>query len=201
MQCATLGRFPLARLAPVTLATMVAATAVTTTACSSRAPRVAAPVEISIPPMGGAAASSTTGASVTQREPCHAVLQAEEIDTAGKQCVLDEQVSQSTGVLDYPCNGDGPATATFAEHKFEGTLSQGRLELTLRTEVDWDDGCHWETRQSVVGERPLEELTWGYNERPLSGTACLGACQASATIRVRPGANRGSPHRSNEPGE
>jgi hypothetical protein len=151
-------------------------------ACTRAAPPAASPVEISIPPLGDAGSSASTAAEVTRLTECRARLRAERIRT-GASCILDEQVSQGPGLLLYPCSGDGPASATFGEHRFEGVMSAGRAALELTTELDWDDGCHWETKQALLGD--ITSLTWSYSERAVSGTKCFGACTATATVRAR----------------
>lgn len=135
------------------------------------------------------------------RDQCTARLRAAPIKTnAG--CTLDERISKGNGVLVYPCSGGGDFEAIFGEHHFRGTLTGtsgstssttangngGTLSLLLTTELDWDDGCHWETQQSIRGEWHREgkhpKLVWSYDERPVQGTGCFASCKARADIEV-----------------
>ena len=77
----------------------------------------------------------------------------------------------------------------FAEHRFQGKLSGSTLDLTLTTELDWEDHCHWETQQRIRGPWKLDtkthpRLVWSYSEAPVQGTGCFGACVARAEIEV-----------------
>ena len=68
-------------------------------------------------------------------------------------------------------------------------MSDASLLLLLGTELDWEDGCHWETKQAIRGEWKREspkhmKITWSYSEAPVSGTGCYGACKATADIEI-----------------
>jgi hypothetical protein len=122
---------------------------------------------------------------------CTARLRASTIKTA-EGCTLDERISKNNGVLLYPCSGDGPFEAVFGEHRFSGTVSAGILQLALTTELDWDDGCHWETQQAIRGEwrrdhdrdRKPAKLVWTYEEHPVNGVGCFGSCKARADVEL-----------------
>lgn len=122
---------------------------------------------------------------------CTARLRAATIKT-NPGCTLDERISQGDGVLSFPCAGIGELEATFGEHHFRGTtVNAGTVHLQLTTELDVDDGCHWETQQSIRGEWRREgrdgkpsKLVWIYSEQPVQGTGCFGSCTARAEIEV-----------------
>lgn len=153
-------------------------------ACTRAAPPPSAPVEIAIPPLGDAGAVAPVAAAPPDASRCTAKLRAGKIRT-GPTCVLDEQISKGDGLLLYPCaGGSGPVEARFGEHRFQGTLENGNLSLSLDTELDWDDGCHWKTEQAIVGALADKRLTWTYGEHPVSGTKCFGSCQANAPITI-----------------
>jgi hypothetical protein len=103
-------------------------------------------------------------------------------------CQLDERLTRGPGTLTFPCSGeDGEAEGVFGEHHFVGTIASGTLSLDLTTELDWDDGCHWETRQGIRGdfrEGKRSKLSWTYSERPVAGTKCAGSCKAQADIEI-----------------
>ncbi len=101
----------------------------------------------------------------------------------GASCQLDEQVSKSAGRLRYPCNGDGPVDLDVGSHRFTGSLVGGRVQLELTTELDWDDGCHWETHQTVTGALRGSTLRWTYSEKPVRGQNCFASCTATADMK------------------
>ena len=161
----------------------------TAAACVREGAPPVAPVDVAVadlPDAGAAAQLPVTSAPSSGR--CNARLQPQPIKT-GAGCTLDERISQAAGHLSYPCSGNGDAEAVFGEHHFEGTMSNGTLTLDLTTEIDWEDGCHWETKQEIVGELRGEaknaKLAWSYTEGPVAGTNCYGSCEAKAEIHVR----------------
>ena len=121
------------------------------------------------------------------RDRCTARISAGVIKT-GANCTLDERISKGNGTLLYPCSGEGPVEAVFAEHRFEGRLSEGSITLALTTELDWEDGCHWETKQTMRGDwkrdAKKQKLSWSYSERPVTGSSCFGQCVARADVEV-----------------
>ena len=89
----------------------------------------------------------------------------------------------------FPCSGTGVVEAAFGEHRFDGSMNDGTMVLNLTTEIDWEDGCHWQTKQRIRGELRREgkdakstKLSWTYSEAPVSGSGCYGACKASTDI-------------------
>lgn len=158
--------------------------------CGRATPPVA-PIDIVVRELDGGAELAVADASSEAAPParCSARLLASTIRT-NSGCVLDERISASTGELSFPCRGDGPAEAVFDDHRFEGVMTDGKLSLALRTELDWEDGCRWETRQSMGGdlergeEKIAGSLAWTYAESTLSGTGCGAPCRATARVRV-----------------
>lgn len=148
------------------------------------------PVEIAIGEVGdGGVAPAVVAAPPSSNNRCSATLEVGGIDT-GSGCTLDERVSGGSGLLHYPCQGDGAVDAVFRDHRFQGVVTDGKVALDLTTEIDWEDGCHWETKQRIAGEwrrdaRTLK-LVWTYSEAPVSGTKCYGSCKASADITIDP---------------
>ena len=164
--------------------------AVLASACVREGAPVVAPVEIAVANLGDAGpvpvvVGSPKPSSSNNR--CSAALEVAPIKT-GSGCTLDERVSAGSGLLRYPCQGDGAVEAVFKEHRFQGVVNDGNYLLDLTTEIDWEDGCHWETKQRIAGEWRREgrstKLVWTYSEGPVSGTGCYGACKASADITV-----------------
>jgi len=170
-------------------ATLAVALLGSTVACMREGAPPIAPVDVAVTDLadaGVAAQLPITSAPTNGR--CTARLKPQPIKT-GAGCTLDERISKATGVLSYPCSGNGNVEAVFAEHHFEGTMSDGTLTLGLTTEIDWEDGCHWETKQAIVGELRGEartaKLMWSYTEGPVTGTGCFGSCEARAEIDLR----------------
>lgn len=102
----------------------------------------------------------------------------------GASCQLDEQISKSPGRLRYPCNGDGPVDLDVGSHRYTGSLVGGKVQLELTTELDWDDGCHWETHQTVTGALRGSTLRWTYSEKPVRGQSCFASCTATADMKA-----------------
>lgn len=161
-------------------------------ACAREGPPPVAPVEVAVADLGDAGTAPTIiglppSSSASNR--CSGTLEVAPIKT-GSGCTLDERVSAGAGILRYPCQGDGTVEAIFKEHRFQGIVSDGKYVLDLATEIDWEDGCHWETKQRIVGEQRREgratKLVWTYSEAPVSGTGCYGSCKATADITVEP---------------
>ncbi len=183
---------------PVTVVAAIA-TGALATACAREGAPVLAPVEVTIENGdGGAMPLVISGPSspAIDREHCTAVLRSATIKT-NPGCTLDERISHGNGTLHYPCNGDGPVEAVFGEHHFLGNITETSVALTLGTELDWEDGCHWETKQAILGsnwkregnapttaKRRLPHLIWSYSEAPVTGTNCYGSCTATADIEV-----------------
>ncbi len=105
----------------------------------------------------------------------------------GASCQLDEQISKGPGRLRHPCSGDGPVELEVGTQRFSGSLVGGKVALELTTELDWDDGCHWETHQTVTGLMRGSTLRWSYTEKPVRGQGCFAACTASADLKVTTG--------------
>jgi hypothetical protein len=171
------------------------------TACVREGVAVVAPVDVTIDNGdGGAAMPLVIAASPPplERDRCTAVLRAATIKT-NPGCTLDERLSHGNGTLLYPCAADGPVEAIFGEHHFNGTVTGAAVALALGTELDWEDGCHWETKQVILGSFPRAgsgagagaakkrpKLVWSYSEAPVTGTSCYGSCTATADIEVAP---------------
>lgn len=181
----------------LSIASFVGLAALGASACMREGAAVVAPVEVTIDNGDGGPAMPLVIAAPsppTERDRCTAVLRAATIKT-NPGCTLDERLSHGNGTLLYPCAGDGPVEAIFGEHHFSGKISESAVTLALGTELDWEDGCHWETKQVIVGtwkrdasanakRRP--KLSWSYSEAPVNGTGCYGSCTATAEIEVVP---------------
>lgn len=164
-------------------------TCVRCAACAPRGSQAVPPVEVTIAPVSAPAPLSIAASSPKHdaSDRCSARLRPAKIKTAAN-CQLDERLTRGPGVLVFPCAGaDGDAEAIFGEHHFVGNVSGGVLILDLSTELDWDDGCHWQTRQGIRGGLPpgsRTKLSWTYTERPVAGVQCAGSCTAQADIDV-----------------
>jgi hypothetical protein len=159
-------------------------------ACMRQATPPTVPVDVTVVDLGDAGMRVTAPAARPGEgaDRCTARLAPGAINTA-PGCTLDERLTQGEGVLLYPCSGTGASEAVFGEHRFEGTMREGAVLLGLTTEIDWEDGCHWETKQSIRGVVLSEEgakLGWTYSEGPVRGASCYGACKAVAEIVVVP---------------
>ncbi len=157
-------------------------------ACTPELPPPAAPVDLAIPPLGSA--SAPREAPPSRPTSCTARLSAEAIQTA-EGCQLDERISRGAGELSFPCNGDGAIEAVFGEHRFEGRLTNGLVNLAPTPEPDWQDNCRWETQQDLRGKMKVEggsaqttKLYWTYSEKPIRGERCYSACVARAAVVV-----------------
>jgi hypothetical protein len=159
-------------------------------ACAREGAPPIAPVEVAIAELDGGATVIPIAPSPppSARDRCTARLTANPINT-GKGCTLDERISQGRGLLLYPCSGNGAVEAVFGEHHFAGTMNDGTMTLDLTTEIDWEDKCHWQTQQRILGDvrraaGKKGKLGWTYSEGPVSGINCYGSCEASADIDV-----------------
>jgi hypothetical protein len=167
------------------------AVALAVAACgAARGGAVQAPVELSIPPLGSAAAVDIVSSGERSGGECTLQLVATRIEKSSPGCYLDEHISKGPGVLRYPCNGEGTAEADFGPDHYTGSVARGELELEHSTELDWEDGCRWGTHALIqgnvlaAGEAVLRPLTWRYFDRVVSGSDCSGLCVAKASIDV-----------------
>ena len=171
-------------------ATFTVALVAAAVACGREGAPPLAPVEVAVSDLDGGASQIAIALTPppAARDRCTARLMAETIKT-GAGCTLDERLSKGSGLLLYPCSGNGVVEAVFGEHRFEGTMNDGALQLNLTTEIDWEDGCHWQTKQRIRGALARDEgksakLAWTYTEAPVTGTGCYGSCKASTDIAV-----------------
>ena len=105
----------------------------------------------------------------------------------GSTCYVDEKVTKRPGTLRFPCQGDGPATARFGSYLFRGEMRGGEVDLVLRTEFPWDDGCRWTSEQHLRGKPSTGRMGFSYAERPKPDqNGCMPACSAEATVTVAP---------------
>lgn len=169
----------------------VAGLASTTPACVREGAPVVAAVDIAEVDAGATPLVIAPRPPVSSRSQCTATLRAMPIKT-DEGCTLDERISKGNGTLVFPCSGEGELEAVFGEHHFRGAARNGTLHLTLHTELDWDDGCHWETLQSLRGDWArggrdggrAPKLVWTYEEHAVSGTGCFASCEARADVEV-----------------
>jgi hypothetical protein len=175
----------------------------TLVACAGqRGATVQAPVDVAIAPLGGLPAPMITSTGERSTSDCSIRLAAARIEKSSPGCYLDEHISHGPGLLQYPCDGDGLATADFGEHHYEGQIERGEVHVVLSTELDWEDGCRWGTQASIsgtvthAGEPTLGKLSWQYLDHVISGSGCSGVCRAKASMGVtstKPKVGRGNP--------
>lgn len=162
---------------------------VTMIACaeSSAAPIVAVEPMAPIAPMATTPTTTPPGKTKGRGGRCSAKLVAGGI-RAKPSCFLDEQISHGAGRLEYPCEGNGNASATFGDHVYEGEVRDGTLEMKTSSELDYTDGCHWTSQQTITGSPTEKSLRWVYAESAVSvtgSTQCLPPCDATADIAIR----------------
>ncbi|MEI8256094.1 MAG: hypothetical protein WCJ30_10530, partial [Deltaproteobacteria bacterium] len=117
----------------LTLIVATATTLIAAGAASGLAPK---------PPrrLAGTALAADTGPS------CTAALSVQP-PRVRSSCTIDERVTRAPGMLSYPCGGSGAATADFGPSRFQGTVQGGLVDLTLITQFDFTDRCHWQSLQ------------------------------------------------------
>ena len=99
-------------------------------------------------------------------------------------CEIDERVSGQGATVTHNC-GDGPASASFADARFEGDVSGGQLDMSIETTFQFTDGCTWRTKQRIFGLMSSGELSYSYEEQPDPGQqGCARGCLAQARVRV-----------------
>jgi hypothetical protein len=112
---------------------------------------------------------------------CKVAVSVDKFTISGPSCFVDSPlVNGTSGALNFAC-GDGPAKLTFPSYVFTGTSSACTLDLLLKTQFVYTDGCTWQTTQTIVG--PMNGgLTYSYAEAPISGTGCASPCTVTATL-------------------
>jgi hypothetical protein len=112
---------------------------------------------------------------------CTVAVSVDKFMVSSQSCFVDSPlVNGTSGELSFAC-GDGPATLTFPSYVFTGTSSACTLDLLLKTQFVFTDGCTWETTQTIVG--PMDGgLTYSYTEAPISGSGCASPCTIEATL-------------------
>lgn len=157
-------------------------------ACHAAAPPPAAPVDLKVDLVVGKSIEP-----LPQTRACSAYLRAERISKSMSTCFLDEQVSRAIGTLTFPCEGDGAAEASFGEHRYAGRLEGNKLTLSLDTELDWSDGCRWQTHHVIRGTVSRTSsgiadgvVAWRYSDSPLQRgeDECSGSCTANTRIAL-----------------
>jgi hypothetical protein len=169
---------------------------VMTSACvRSRAHGGEAPVDVPIAPVSavasGTSARIVATASGASSRTCEVQLSALAIWKSAPGCYLDVNITDGPGTLTYPCRGDGPATAVFGgKQRYTGKLEGGVVDLSLTTELEWEDGCRWATTATVRGTllkdgKPARErLGWSYADRVIRGDSCSAECTARSAFEV-----------------
>lgn len=101
-------------------------------------------------------------------------------------CFIDERVTGTSGTLTYNCDG-GRATADLGRGAFSGTVKAGNVDVALRTQYKFSDGCIWISKQRMTGTIGSGSLSYSYEEAPAAGQrGCATACTASASVEVTP---------------
>lgn len=157
-------------------------------ACHAARPPPSAPVDLKVELVVGKSIEPLPVARSST-----AYLRAERISKSTSTCFLDEQVSHAIGTLTFPCEGDGAAEATFADHRYVGRLEGNRLVVSLDTELDWSDGCRWQTHHVIRGTITRTSsgiadavVGWRYSDSPLARgkDECSGSCTANTRIAL-----------------
>ncbi|MBS2016332.1 MAG: hypothetical protein JST00_25840 [Deltaproteobacteria bacterium] len=101
-------------------------------------------------------------------------------------CYVDTVAQENqTGVLTFPCNGDGAASLRFGNKTFHGAVVNGKVDVCTGTEYLFVDHCKWTSAQRVTGSVGNGELHFTYGEAPKAGQQnCAMKCGATATISV-----------------
>jgi hypothetical protein len=97
-------------------------------------------------------------------------------------CWVDLPKEGTLGVLETRC-ADGPATLVFDKYRYEGSVTRGRFEVQHVTHFPFEDGCEWESSQSVTGSAD-GELVITYSEHPVEDGECAEPCSATARVEV-----------------
>jgi len=97
-------------------------------------------------------------------------------------CWVDLPEEGARGVLQTRC-GDGPATLRFDKHDYEGTITRGRFQVARETRFPFEDGCEWESSQSVSGSAD-GDLVITYSEHPVTEGECAAPCSATARVET-----------------
>ena len=128
-------------------------------------------------------AAALDAGTQAQSEPCRLDIAFLSLDI-NVLCHIDSHVKEY-GQLQAPCR-EGDARAVFGEgeraQRFTGRVAQGQLNLRSRTEYDFDDGCHWETEQTLTGAVDSGQLRFTYRERPVRGQHCGKPCSAQGKL-------------------
>jgi hypothetical protein len=117
---------------------------------------------------------------------CSTTLVAGSITANDPDCYVDIQVmSGQTGALNYACSGGG-ALASFGGNSFTGSYIDGNVDICFGTVFPWEDGCTWESAQTITGSLASGQLEFNYVEQPEPGqVGCYTPCTASGVITVQ----------------
>ena len=116
------------------------------------------PVEVAAPVAAVVVAAQPAGSSIAiaakadPPESCSKHLTVGELKKS-ETCFVDEKVTGTEGILEYPCNG-GPAEARFGQTVFSGEFVGGTWDVRVATEFDFNDGCHWRSEQRIGSNPP-----------------------------------------------
>ncbi len=126
--------------------------------------------------------SSSASPSSAAPEKCVREVRVAAVKKSSEACWIDAPSAGAAGTFNYACEG-GQAEVRIGKYAYRGSVKDGVLEYSLKTEFDWSDGCHWKSEQHLQGsvDGPLQ---YSYREMPVSGKSCLSACSAQGTYEV-----------------
>lgn len=114
---------------------------------------------------------------------CTALLRMGLVSGPGPGCAFASTPSRQRGSLQYACK-DGDVTGAFGTARFAGRVSEGRVHLEARRELDGPDGCRWESVQTIDGSLDHSVLEFSVRERAIAGTGCAPSCIGGAPVRI-----------------
>ncbi len=112
-------------------------------------------------------------------------IRIDKVTLSSPSCVVDTQIKDGDVGKLMNCPG-GSSYVQFADAMFGGTFDGVNVNVCMKTEYPFSDGCTWQTMQRISG-RSDTAMHFSYSERAITGHNCSPApCRANAEIYVTP---------------
>jgi hypothetical protein len=144
-----------------------------------------APPVASAPLVVPSATGALASASAHSGE-CTRSIRVLHVDPETPTCTVYGLATGVEGLLEAPCQGNGPAMARFGiDITFTGTVQNGAVHLEREWTQPIGDGCEWRFNEAITGSG--SHLTVVYRERitQQSGSKCYYPCGAIGELEVR----------------
>lgn len=143
-----------------------------------------APASSNVAPVASAATSLPQSIDPSPKS-CASELVVGDVTPETPTCTIYGLQPGVRGILQAQCNGHGQATARFGmETPFEGTVVDGKFDLSRQFVKPVGDGCEWRFTETLVSLGP-GFLAFEYSEEITQNNGqCYRPCGAVGTVKI-----------------